>query len=330
MNEFMERKEQDFGAASLKGWMSYGMTPVMNNYYCKKESSGREPAEEMKEKHLLNNMLKLFERTKSKAETYFNTSLAYFQVTINIRKYTSEPFIIEFAHTGKLRFNLNPHCDGCVIGSDAKRAFCTAAKQRMGEIDADYYYGQIDYTALIYLNELSPAGGGDFVFFDLPKPITRLPRNYEQANCDHQKSRCDYFFSEAKPVPVSPAPGKLVMFDSGGRNPHSVMEVLGDEKRITVSFFFTKMEKVDPDNFPPGHWSTFYYSFKRCYTDYVKDGDGHDNGLKQDPAEAANAYADSITDGGVAGASSDHKSNGNEKQAKNGIRERESDEEENE
>lgn len=316
MNEFMTKKEKEFGVASVNGWTSYGMTSIMNQYFCKKDSLRRElTSEEESEKRLLNNMLKLFERTKRRAETYFNTSLAFFQVTINIREYTPDPFIVEFAHTGKLRYNLNPHCDGCVIGSDSKRAFCGAAKGRLGEIDADYYYGQIDYTALIYLNELSPKGGGDFVFFDLPKPVTRLPKNYEFAKCDGRKSRCDYFYSEAKPVPVSPAPGKLVMFDAKGQNPHSVMEVLGDEKRVALSLFFTKMEKVDPDNFPPGHWSTFYYSFKRCYDDYNPTPENHDNKSKResDPAETANIYAKSISSG------SDEVSDSNENGTENDV-----------
>jgi len=213
---------------------------------------------------------------RAKAESYFNTSLAFYQVTFSVRKPIPEPYAQEFVKMGKIKFAQYPHVDNCKFISYRSNTYCIPVKGRMSILDADYYYGYIDYTSLIYINEVE---GGDLMFVDLPKPIKKmyhdLPAKQEQ-ECNHGKTEkaflhCNHFYREGKGVRVSPGAGKLALFDSGGQNVHSVLELAGNERRLSLTILYTKMEKVDPDNVPPGHMSAFPYTFGRCWEDYNID-----------------------------------------------------------
>lgn len=254
-----------------KGWFTLGMSSAMNMEYCKKEPLNRNlTAAEIKEKHLYRQCLKLFEKMKKKAELYFNASLAFYQVTFSIRRPIPQPYKMTFSKMGDVQFAQYPHVDNCKFVSDKRGTYCIPSKFRMGNVDSDYYYGYIDYTSLIYINELGD-GGGDLMFLDLPKPITWRGLDMdpdihpEKARCESKNwIDCQYFYREAKGVRISPGPGKLALFDSGPRNIHSVLQ-LGNETRLTLTILYTHMEKVDRDNLPPQHLSAFYYSTKQCY-----------------------------------------------------------------
>lgn len=259
-----------------KGWFTHGMSPLLNYYYCKpKPSQKKLSPDEIKEKKLLPQVVKLFDKMRSKAESYFNRSLAFYQITFSIRKPIPEPYSMEFIKMGKVKFAQFPHVDNCKFVSDRSTTYCVPAKNRMSILDADYYYGYIDYTSLIYINEVE---GGDLMFVDLPKPIKKLYHDLpakQETECNAKTEKgflhCNHFYREGNGVRVSPAAGKLALFDSGGQNVHSVLELAGHEKRLSLTILYTKMEKVDPDNVPPAHMSAFPYTFKRCWDDYKID-----------------------------------------------------------
>lgn len=80
---------------------------------------------------------------------------------------------------------------------------------------------------------------------------------------------CHYFYREAKDVRISPSQGKLALFDSGAQNIHSVREIFGSDKRLTLTILYTRMSKIDPHNLPHEHLSAYHYSLKYCYSDYI-------------------------------------------------------------
>ena len=272
-----DKAEQYEENQGIKGWSTHSMSPLLNHWYCKPKPSDKKlTPDEIKEKKLLPQVVKLFEKMRAKAESYFNTSLAFYQVTFDVRKIIPEPYLMEFVKMGKIKFAQYPHVDNCKLVSDKSTTYCVPVKGRMSILDADYYYGYIDYTSLIYINEVE---GGDLMFIDLSKPVKKmyhdLPPKQEQCEDKTEKGHlhCSHFFRESKGVRVSPGAGKLALFDSGGQNVHSVLELAGNERRLSLTILYTKIEKVDPDNVPPGHMSAFPYSFKRCWDDYNIDLD---------------------------------------------------------
>lgn len=286
-----ERYDENYGT---KGWFTHGMSPLLNFYYCKpKPVEKKLTADEIKEKKLLPHVVKLFDKMKDKAESYFNTSLAFYQVTFSVRKPIPEPYTQEFVKMGKIKFAQYPHVDNCKFISDKSTTYCVPAKGRMSILNADYYYGYIDYTSLIYINEVE---GGDLMFVDLPKPIKKLYHDLpakQEREC-HAKTEkgflhCNHFYREGNGVRVSPGAGKLALFDSGGRNVHSVLELAGHERRLSLTILYTKMSKVDPDNVPPAHMSAFPYSLKRCWDDYKIDANTNLPIVDSDPPQEGEA-----------------------------------------
>lgn len=162
---------------------------------------------------------------------------------------------MEISEMGPIQFALRPHVDSYRFLDDKLGTKSTVS----------IYSKYVDYTSLIYLNEIGD--GGDLMFLDLPKPLTwPLPDDGEDpVKCEETKIMdCPQIYKDAVGVRVSPGPGKLTLFDSGSKNIHSILH-LSNGTRLSLLILFAGMKSLDRNDLPSGHGTAFYYSTKQCY-----------------------------------------------------------------
>ena len=251
----------------MPGWSLLMLNSILNKEYCQKSD-----AETNSIHHQSTSFIGVLDKIKSYAESIAKEPLAFFIVAFGKRGGNAVTSSQSYSKIGYLNFSLAPHADSCQLQSVDKNVFCLRK-----HTDLSAYHSMMDYTVLMYLNALKPNSGGEFLFLDLPMNATltndKTPADIHaiQDECINAKrstitAECRYLEREATMTKVTPAPGKLVLFESGPNNTHAVLDHTTTEGRKILTIYLTRVSKIDMKNFPRNDMSAFPYSFQTCDT----------------------------------------------------------------
>lgn len=259
----------------IPGWSLIMLNSILNNEYCQKENTSNQTSTNFNSNIQSNSFLRVLNKIKLYAESIANEPLAFFIVAFGKRGGNAITSRQSYLKLGSLNFSLAPHADSCQLESVDNNVFCLRKHSSIAS-----FHTMMDYTALMYLNALKPNTGGEFLFLDLPKNATvtneKSPADIRsiQDECTREKkssstassSKCSYLERESTMIKITPAPGKMILFESGPTNIHAVLDHTTTENRKILTIYLTKLSKIDMKNFPKNDMSAFPYSFQVCDT----------------------------------------------------------------
>lgn len=230
---------------------------------------------------LVGSLLKTVERVHQFMESFFNKSLVIESVTTLVRTLNNSVSYHDrfrsYNKSAPLVWCHGPHSDQCAL-SYGSRISCRSTTK---------LYRQ--YTAILYLHEAT-SGGGDLVFIDVPAPFqpalsdspyyvsgnssdsfylklkqdilydvndTRSWSQFKNSEKSHENRNTGDLINSSPLLQhgtfttVRPQRGTLVAFSSGLENIHAVTQMRREERRWTVTVWFTRVDEALPLHLRP-------------------------------------------------------------------------------
>jgi len=250
--------------------------PALRSYTSKSSSSSSQNLFSQLSPHRIHQLkfwLHIVDRITEAAESFFDTRVATDNIFI-ARRAAESYQIIEYPGCNITRWVHQPHVDQCTMVIDPINGVrCEMRKTGL----------PIEYSAVLYLNELQAGGGGELVFLDMIQGKegllhsssssshtshlkgnvnTTLSHNAKSTRSSNHTTASSTTASKVtsksplkykdymKPVKyetiVSPGYGKLFLFSTTPENAHGIREIQkGSSDRHTMVIFFVRKELAE-------------------------------------------------------------------------------------